>query len=158
MENGRSKIEKEKEGESMKKLTCVLLLLALIAVSYGCTEYQARGAGVGGVLGGIAGAFLDSRNPWRGGVIGGALGALAGATIADVSAQANQQAVATGQPVQYQTDNGQGVYRAEPESRVYYPDEHTRCRKVRERVWDHGQLVKDRVKEVCTSVSERPGY
>ncbi len=142
----------------MKKLTCVFLLLVLIGVSYGCTEYQARGAGVGGVLGGIAGAFLDSRNPWRGGVIGGALGALAGATIADVSARANEQAVQTGQPVEYRTDNGQGVYRAEPESRVYYPNARTRCRKVRERVWDHGRLVKDRVREVCTSVEERPEY
>lgn len=142
----------------MKKLICTLLLIALAALSYGCTQYEGQGAGIGGVVGGITGAILDHRNPWTGGVVGGLVGAIAGATIADISVHANQQALQTGQPIQYQTDNGQGVYRAEPVSRVYYPNDNTKCRKVRERTWENGRLVKDTVHEVCTSVSERPGY
>ena len=141
----------------MRKPFLVLLVLAAVLFSFGCTRYEQQGAGVGAAVGGIAGALLD-RNPWRGGVIGGALGAIAGATLVNISEQANQQAVQTGQPIEYTTENGEGIYRAEPESGAYYPNSHTKCRKVRERVWDKGQLVKDRVREVCTSVEERPGY
>lgn len=141
----------------MKRLTAVALLLALGIFTYGCETPQGQGAGVGAFIGGIAGALLD-RNPWRGGVIGGALGAVAGATLTDIAVKANQQAVYTGRPVEYRTDNGQGVYRATPESDVYYPDEHTRCRKVRERIWDNGRLVKDQVREVCTSVRYESRY
>ncbi len=141
----------------MKKFVAVALLLALAIFAYGCETPQGQGAGVGAVIGGIAGALLD-RNPWRGGVIGGALGAVAGATITDIAVKANQQAVETGRPVEYRTDNGRGVYSATPTSDVYYPDEHTRCRKIRERVWDNGRLVKNRVKEVCTSTRYEQRY
>ena len=46
------------------------------------------------------------------------------------------------------------VYRAEPLG----IDANTRCRKVHERVWQDGQLVRDQIKEVCTSESYQPGY
>ncbi len=136
---------------NVKRLTAIALLLALGIFTYGCQTPQGQGAGVGAFIGGVAGALLD-RNPWRGGVIGGALGAVAGATLTDIAVKANQQAYETGRPVEYRTDNGEGVYRAEPESRYYYPDAHTRCRKIRERVWENGRLVKNQVREVCTSV------
>ncbi|MDA8387211.1 MAG: glycine zipper 2TM domain-containing protein [Nitrospiraceae bacterium] len=143
---------------ALKKLVSALLLLAVASFFFpGCTQYEQQGAGVGAAVGGIAGALL-ARNPWEGGVIGGALGAVAGATLVNISERANQQAVQTGQPVEYTTNNGEGIYRAEPESEAYYPNAYTKCRKVHERVWDNGRLVRDRVREVCTSVSERPGY
>jgi len=96
-------------------------------------------------MGGIAGAMLDRKNPWRGGVIGAALGALAGATISDVSAQGGREAAEMGRPVEYRTEDGRGVYRAEPMG----GNVTTRCRKVRERVYENDRLVRDHVREIC---------
>lgn len=128
----------------MKKIMVALMGLALLT-STACTQYQYEGATAGGLIGGIAGALLDRNNPWRGGVIGAGLGAIAGATIADISVRGSREAARSGRPVEYRTENGRGVYRAEP---LEY-DEHTRCRKVHERVWEDGRLVKDRIKEIC---------
>ncbi|MBI4655021.1 MAG: glycine zipper 2TM domain-containing protein [Nitrospirae bacterium] len=129
----------------MKKAISLLLLLNLLWIAAGCTQYHAQGAGAGGVIGGIAGALLDRKNPWRGGVIGGALGALAGATLTDISMRASQEAAASGRPVEYRTEDGRGVYRAEP---LEY-DAQTKCRKVSEKVWQDGKIAKDQVREVC---------
>jgi hypothetical protein len=127
----------------MKNFFSLLLLLTLLAA--GCSQYHAQGAGAGAVIGGIAGALLDSKNPWRGGVIGAGLGGVAGATVTDISMKASQQAAATGQPVQYATENGRGLYRADP---VDY-NAQTKCHKIHERVWEDGRLVKDNIREIC---------
>lgn len=128
-----------------KKLILGLLVLAL-AVTSGCTTYQAQGGMAGGAMGGLAGAVLDRKNPWRGGVVGAVLGSLAGATISEVSAQGSREAVRAGRPVEYRTESApQAVYRAEPEP----ANVQTRCRKVRERIYDGDRLVKDSIKEVC---------
>ncbi len=132
------------------KAIAILMILVLLTVS-GCATYHYEGAGAGGVVGGIAGALLDRKNPWRGGVIGAGLGAILGATIADVSVRGAREAAHSGKPVEYKTEDGRGVYRAEPVSDTYRPDEHTKCRKVRERTWENDRLVKDEVKEVCES-------
>jgi hypothetical protein len=132
----------------MKRIVSAVLVFALVALAFGvfgCTSPQSRGAGVGGVIGGIAGALLDSKNPWRGGIIGGALGAIAGATLVDISMQGSQEAAQSGRPVEYRTEDGRGVYRAEP---VEY-DARTKCHKVHERVWEDGKLIKDQIREVC---------
>lgn len=130
----------------MKKIVSLLLILSLPGFIFGCTEYHARGTGTGAVIGGIAGALLDHRNPWRGGIIGGVLGAVAGATITDISMKASREAATSGEPVEYRTEDGRGVYRAEP---IGHYDEQTRCKKVHERVWEDGNLVKDNIREVC---------
>jgi hypothetical protein len=141
----------------MKKIiTSVILMITLSAL--GCTPYHAQGAGTGAAVGGVAGAVLDHRNPWRGGVIGALLGAVAGATIADISVRGSQEAYQSNRPVEYQTDSGRGVYRAEPDSDYYEGNGHTRCRKIREKVWEDGRLVKDHVKEVCKSESYERRY
>ena len=129
----------------MKKVSSSILILVLIVLTYGCTLHHAQGAGVGVVIGGIAGALLDRENPWRGGVIGGALGAVAGATLTDISMRASREAAITGKPVEYRTVDGRGVYRADPGAY----DAHTKCRKVRERVWENGILIKDQIREIC---------
>ena len=136
----------------MKKVVSLMLILSLLGFIFGCTEYQARGAGTGAVVGGVAGALIS--RSWRGGVIGAALGAVAGATIADISARANREAAENGQPVEYRTEDGRGVYRADP---VNYSGR-KRCHKVRERVWEDGTLVKDQVREICRSERYEPGY
>lgn len=116
-----------------------------MAFSFGCTQYHAQGAGVGAAGGGVAGALLDRKNPWRGGVIGAALGGVMGATIADVSVRASRESMASNRPVEYRTTDGRGVYRADP----LPSDGQTRCKKVRERVWENDRLIKDQVREVC---------
>lgn len=129
----------------MKKIISFIMVLMFLAAVFGCTPYHAQGVGAGGAVGGIAGALLDRHNPWRGGVIGAALGAIMGATLADISVRGAQEAAYAGRPVEYRTEDGRGVYRAEPEGY----DEHTKCHKVHEKVYEDGRLVKDHIKEVC---------
>lgn len=138
--------------DMLRKITIPILLLAL-TVTVGCTEYHRDGATAGGLFGGIAGAMIDHRNPWRGGVIGAALGAMAGATISDISVRGAQEAYTTGRPVEYRTEDGRGVYYAEPME--YNP--HTRCRRVHEKVWEGDIVVSDNIREVCSGSYERPG-
>ena len=128
----------------------VLNASVLIALS-ACAPHQYQGGIAGGAMGGIAGALLDYRNPWRGGVIGATLGAVAGATIADISAQGAREAAYVGRPVEYRSEDRRGYYYAEP---LEY-DSQTHCRRVRERMYEDGQLVRERVKIVRV---EREGY
>jgi hypothetical protein len=130
----------------MKKIVVILLILTVLPIA-ACTEYHTQGAVTGGAIGGITGAILDHRNPWRGGIIGMGLGAVAGATIADISLRGSQEAYRSGRPVEYRTEDGRGVYRGEP---MEY-DPYTRCRRIHERIWEDGRLVKDQVREVCES-------
>ncbi len=136
----------------MKRAVAIVIILALLPLA-ACTQYHTEGAVTGGAVGGVSGALLDHKNPWRGGVIGAALGAVLGATIADISYRASREAYTTGRPVEYRTEDGRGVYRAEP---LEY-DARTRCRRVHERVWEDGRLVQDQVREVCESRYDR-GY
>jgi len=129
----------------MKKIVSMVLILSLLGLLVGCTEYHAQGAAAGGLLGGIAGALLDHKNPWRGGVIGAAIGGVTGATLTDISMRASREAATTGKPVEYRTEDGRGVYRVDP---VEY-NAQTKCHKVHEKVWENGQIVKDQVREVC---------
>lgn len=134
---------------TINKAISVLLMIALLSIG-ACAQYQYEGAAAGGAIGGIAGALLDDKNPWRGGIIGAALGAAFGATISEVAARGSRQAAQTGEPVEYRTrtdDGGTAVYRADPVE--YSP--RTECHKVRERVWKDGELIKDEVREVCES-------
>lgn len=132
------------------KVVSFLMIIVLMTIS-ACAKYHYEGAGAGAVIGGIAGALLDRKNPWRGGVIGAALGGVAGATITEISARGSREAATAGRPVEYRTEDGRGIYRAEPVSDYYRPDEYTKCRKVRERVWENDRLIEDKVKEVCES-------
>lgn len=133
------------------KAVAVLMIFVLLTMTASCAKYHYEGAGLGAAIGGIAGALLDRNNPWRGGVIGAALGGVAGATITDISVRGSREAVTAGKPVEYRTEDGRGIYRAEPVSDFYRPDEHTKCRKVRERIWEDNRLIKDTVREVCES-------
>lgn len=129
----------------MKKAVSLIVILSLLTLIVGCAPHQYEGAGIGGLVGGVAGALLDRKNPWRGGIIGAGLGAVAGATLADISVRGSREAARSGKPVEYWTDDRRGRYHAEP---LEY-DEYTKCRKIRERVWEDGRLIKDHVKEIC---------
>ncbi|TAN38193.1 MAG: glycine zipper 2TM domain-containing protein [Nitrospirae bacterium] len=135
----------------MKRIASLIVIVSLLGLSIGCTEYHQQGAGTGAVIGGVSGALIDHRNPWRGGIIGGIIGAVAGATLADISYQASREAAMHDRPVEYRTENGRGIYRAEP---VGYNDR-TRCKRIHERVWEDDRLVKDQVREICEDRYER---
>lgn len=143
----------------MKTIIRFLSMVMLIVMINSCATVQPtttrtyEGAGVGTVIGGIAGALLDRHNPWRGGVIGGALGLVAGATLTEISARAAREAVVYNRPVEYRTEGGRGIYRAEP---MGY-NEQTRCSKIHERVWEDGRLVKDQIREVCEETKYEKG-
>lgn len=138
----------------MKKIIVLLALVSLVVFAAGCTEYHARGAGVGGAVGGIAGALLDRSNPWRGGVWGATLGAIAGASLTEISMQASREAAMSNRPVEYRTTNGRGRYQAYP---LDY-DQQTKCHKVQERVWEDGRLMKDQIREVCEGSKTEQRY
>jgi outer membrane lipoprotein SlyB len=138
----------------MKTILAMIVIVSLLGLTFGCTPYHAQGAGTGAAVGGISGAILDSRNPWRGGVIGGVLGAIVGATIADIQLKASQEAAMENRPVEYRTEDGRGVYWAEPQGY----DERTRCRRVHEKIWEDGRLVRDQVREVCQGTGYERRY
>lgn len=118
------------------------------------TDYTGQGAAVGGGLGALAGALLDDDNHWRGAVIGGLIGAALGGTLTEVSQRASREAAAEGRPVAYQSNDGFQRVEASP---VGY-NANTKCHKVREKVWQDGQLVKDEITEVCESDKTEPVY
>lgn len=134
----------------------IVLWLILAVTVTACAPYQYSGGTAGGAMGGIAGAILDRRNPWRGGVIGAALGSIAGATISEISVRGAREAATVGQPVEYRTETGEGHgrYYAEPVPQ----STHTKCRKVRERIYEGDRLVKDHVKEVCEGEKSDSSY
>ncbi len=135
----------------MRRAYAITMLAALaLFMAAACTGYQQQGAVAGGAIGGIAGAFLDHKNPWRGGLIGAGLGAIAGATIADISNRGSREVYETGGPAEYRTEDGRGRYYAEPEGY----NARTRCKKVHERVWEDDRLVKDHIREICENIYE----
>jgi hypothetical protein len=145
-----------KEGTKVKKIISLLSVVVLTVMLAACatTPRTYEGAGTGAVLGGVAGALLDRHNPWRGGIIGGVIGAVAGGTFVELSARASREAAVAGRPVEYRTEDGRGVYRADP---MGY-NESTRCRKIHERAWEDGRLVKDQIKEVCEGTKYERRY
>lgn len=124
----------------MKKAISFILVLALTGLAYGCA-YNARGAPAGS-------------NFWRGGVIGGEFRAVAGATPDDISKRSLQEAAASGNPVEYTTEDGGSVFRADPLSY----DEKTKCTTIRERAWENKKLVKDQTKDMCEGTARNVSY
>ncbi|HMK60428.1 MAG TPA: glycine zipper 2TM domain-containing protein [Dissulfurispiraceae bacterium] len=131
----------------MKKIIVISVVFVFIGLQFGCTPAQVQGGGVGAGVGGIAGALLDHKNPWRGGLIGAALGGVFGATLGDISDRASYEAAQADRPARYRTEDGHVLYQADPKEL----DERTHCRKIRERVWEDDRLIKDQIREVCES-------
>ena len=142
-----------KKGKRIEKATVVIMLLLLMT---GCatTPRTYEGAGVGGAVGATLGAILNKGNPWKGGVIGGAIGALAGGALVELSTQAAVQAAQTNRSVTYRANNGY-VVQATP---INGYSQRTDCKKVQERVWRYGELVKEEVKEVCKGRKRTSSY
>jgi hypothetical protein len=93
----------------------ILMVLAILSVlASGCTTYSntaprtQAGAGIGAIVGGLAGLIIDRHNPWRGAVLGGAAGAGIGAVVGNVEDTAAQQAVRRDTAVSYDRTSEQG--------------------------------------------------
>ena len=147
------------------KLASSMLLSGLVCFSfvfascapidpYPSSKRTYEGATTGAALGSVAGLLIDKDNRWRGAVIGGLIGAALGGSLTEISQRASREAAAEGRPVAYESNDGFQRVEATP---VAY-NSHTNCHKVRERVWQDGELVKDQVKEVCDSEKSEPVY
>lgn len=138
----------------MKKIICSLLTAIFLIVTLGaCTQYHAQGAGAGAVLGGVAGALIDHKNPWRGAVIGAGIGAATGLAITDIAYRAAHdkviEAAQTNREVAYQYRNRQTGETAYVVATPVAYNQETNCKKVHKRVWINGNLEKDAMTEVC---------
>ena len=49
------------EEDIMKKSVSLIMIMAMLVLTVGCTEYHARGAGIGGAFGGAAGRCLTGK-------------------------------------------------------------------------------------------------
>ncbi|OAG27663.1 YMGG-like glycine zipper-containing protein [Thermodesulfatator autotrophicus] len=140
----------------MKKIIlCTIPLLFLIILSSCTTTQQSasyQGATLGAAVGAITGAMLDDHNPWRGAVIGATAGAVLGGGLTQISSQASASAASTGQPVVYR--QGNTVVEATPLSY----NQQTKCHKIRKRIWKNGNLIEDRVEEVCEAHKTTNSY
>lgn len=138
----------------MKGLALSVVVVSLLVGCAGVDYQHQQGTGIGAGLGAIVGAMADHRNPWRGAMLGAAVGSVAGYTVTDISMRGAQEAAVSGKAVSYRSDDGRGYYVAEP---LDY-NAQTRCRKVKERVWDKGVMVREQVREVCESTRTQAGY
>jgi len=132
-----------------------LLMMAFTLSSCATTTPEnasAQGAGLGAVVGAATGALLDHHNPWRGAVIGATAGAILGGGLTEISQQASAQAARTNQPVVYR--EGNTVVEATP---LAY-NQKTKCHKIHKRIWENGQLVTDRIEEVCEGTKTTNTY
>ncbi|MCL2761359.1 MAG: glycine zipper 2TM domain-containing protein [Desulfuromonadales bacterium] len=116
------------------KNIAILLSIAMLA---GCVP--------GAYIGGITGAMIDHRNPWRGGVIGAAIGAVAGATIYELSNQAAREASLSQRPVRYVAADQSRVYYAIPIQGNAPPN----CSLIREDIAVNGVIVQTRTLVMC---------
>ncbi len=103
-----------------------------------------KGAAVGAGMGALIGQAIGGNT--EGTLIGLAAGTIFGALVgnaADQDYQAARDAAQYGKPVIYYDKSGHAVEAV--------PEETTdpNCQKVRKRVWENGNLVKETVEEVC---------
>lgn len=134
----------------MRKICAVGVLMAFATLTLGACAADSlsprtgQGAAVGGGLGAVAGALIDKNNRWRGAVIGGVIGAVAGGTLTEISARAGREAAQSGRAVSYESTDGFQRVEAEP---VASAD--PKCKKVRERVYQEGKLMREQIREIC---------
>ena len=134
----------------MKKYQIVILTLMLSFFLVSCAHYPpdryntqvgaAVGAGTGALIGQAIGG--NTQSTLFGLAAGTIIGALVGNAV-DQDYQAARDAASYGKPVIYYDKRGHAV-EAIPEG-ANDPN----CQKVRKRIWEDGELVKETVEEVC---------
>jgi uncharacterized protein YcfJ len=125
----------------------VFLAVTLFFISCGNpNRYNTqRGAAIGAGFGALAGQMIGKNT--KGTLIGASVGTLLGAIVGnaiDQERQAAVEAAAMDKRIVYY-DNKDRAVEAIPGPE----DQHTKCRKVTMREWDKGNLVSEKVEEVC---------
>ena len=135
--------------KEMKRIRYAVVALAAMLFLISCgnpNRYNTqRGAAIGAGFGALAGQMIG-RNT-RGTLIGAGVGTLLGAIVGNAVDQEHQAAVeaaAMDKRIVYY-DNKDRAVEAIPGPE----DQHTKCRKVTMREWDRGNLVSEKVEEVC---------
>ncbi len=126
----------------MKKLLSLLLsflILSLPLVSYEAWSYSTP---TPEQLNLEPNYYLMKTN-WYGGPAGDQPLKIEGKTLDEISASAFREAVFSGGPVQYKSEDGRIVYWAYP---IFGK---SKCEKVYEKAWQEGKLVLNKSKEVC---------
>ena len=134
--------EKKRLGYAVIVLTAILFLISCANPHRYNTQ---RGAAIGAGVGALAGQMIG-RNT-KGTLIGAGVGTLLGAIVGNAVDQEHQAAVeaaARDKRIVYY-DNKDRAVEAIPGPE----DQHTKCRKVTMREWDKGNLVSEKVEEVC---------
>ena len=135
----------------MKKIRYAIVILTTTTFLISCAggnpnRYNTqRGAAIGAGVGALAGQLIG-RNT-KGTLIGAGVGTLLGAIVGnavDQERQAAVEAAAMDKRIVYY-DNKDHAIEAIPGPE----DQHTKCRKVTMREWDRGNLVSEKVEEVC---------
>ena len=136
----------------MKRNLLVFALIALVLPLMACAagrdrgRYNTqRGAAIGAGMGAVAGQAIGRNTEAT--LLGAGIGTLLGAIIgnaADQSHEAAREAAMTNKRVVYYDDQG-GAVEAIPGP----VDQHTECRKVTKRIWENGELVSEKIEEVC---------
>ena len=139
----------ETDMKEMKRIRYAVVALAAILFLISCgnpNRYNTqRGAAIGAGFGALAGQMIG-RNT-RGTLIGAGVGTLLVAIVGNAVDQEHQAAVeaaAMDKRIVYY-DNKDRAVEAIPGPE----DQHTKCRKVTMREWDKGNLVSEKVEEVC---------
>ena len=125
-------------------LTLILFLISCAGGNPNRFNTQ-RGAAIGAGVGALAGQLIG-RNT-KGTLIGAGVGTLLGAIVGNAVDQEHRAAVeaaAMDKRIVYY-DNKDHAIEAIPGPE----DQHTKCRKVTMREWDRGNLVSEKVEEVC---------
>ena len=135
--------------KEMKRIRYAVVALAAILFLISCgnpNRYNTqRGAAIGAGFGALAGQMIGKNT--KGTLIGAGVGTLLGAIVGnavDQERQAALEAAAMDKRIVYY-DNKDRAVEAIPGPE----DQHTKCRKVTMREWDKGNLVSEKVEEVC---------
>src|SRR5210317_305716 len=141
--------KEETEMKEIKRIRDAVVVLAAILFLLSCgnpNRYNTqRGAAIGAGVGALAGQLIGGNT--KGTLIGAGVGTLLGAIVGNAVDQERQVAVeaaAMDKRIVYY-DNKDRAIEAIPGPE----DQQTKCRKVTMREWDRGNLVSEKVEEVC---------
>ncbi len=90
-------------------------------------------------------SLVEKSNTWRGGAIGAPLGSPIEGKIKEISNQASREAAREGRPVAYLSLDGFQRVETYPVGK----GGSTKCRLVREQIFQEGKLIRDEIKEFC---------
>jgi hypothetical protein len=145
----------------MKKAIVYLILFTVTTTLSACATAvprdrfnTQRGAAIGAGVGALAGQAIGRNTEAT--LIGAAAGTLLGAIFGNAEDQAQdavKEAALTNKRVVYYDTQG-GAFEAFPEP----VNQHTNCRKVTKRLWEKGQLISEKVEEVCEGEKTTSDY